>query len=122
MEAEAVCKYTASPSLPSPPELALTYGTYNAGVMLAGHLTICISALHHQSFVHLSARGRRGTSGLLGYSPVSVVQLHISAVNAICIMKTQPLVISNHIWVGLQHCLILLQDMLCFLLLFSAIV
>ena len=76
---------------PPTPELALTCGTFNAGVMLAGHLTIRISsALHHESFVHMSARGRRGPSGPPGYSPLSVVQLHISAVNAICIIKAQP--------------------------------
>ena len=103
---------------PPSPKLALTYGTFNPGIMLSGHLTTRISAL-------CICRRERGANPAPppppGYSPVSVVPLHISAVNAICIMKAQPPVISNRNLV--LRCLILLQDMLRFLLLlFSALV
>ena len=75
--------------------------------MLAGHLTIHLtSRLNHESFMHLSARGRCGPSGPTRYSRDSVLQYHISAVDAICIMKAQPLVISNLNWV--LRCLVLL--------------
>ena len=77
--------------------------------MLTGHLAIRVSALHHESFVQLSVRGRRGPSGpdwVLPYKCCAIARKRSLTQFALC--ATQPLVMRNHNWI--LRCLILQQD------------